>query len=544
MESFDAPGLYAPALLPPSFQAVQTVTQLRMASAAYLSAAADVPPDTAWTPRIYGDIELTQSAFDAFGIGGRIALGLGDVEVTNADRALDAMVDSGVADGRDVTIRVVNVTTPRASDFGSTLSDAPVAFRGVVRRVDPAPFHRARLSIADIGDRLATPLQAARFLGTGGLEGPASLEGRPKPVALGQVTNVSPVSLGSINLGVGALPTYAVHYRAVQAITAVRIRGVAQVSSGGTPTVGQFRAFASSGVFQLGSAPDGIVTADVQGDAVPTYVSSIGGMLRRLVQALGPQFSDAQIQDEAFAFADGDLPGAMGWYRGADETTAAEAVEAILAGCGAVLCGGRGGTIRLFDPLNAGGRQFALPEAHILQITPLALPAALRPLPAAVAVAWARNWTIMQDFAGSVTDDDKAAYGSTSRGPARVTSSDIAFRVLHQRDLRFNGLYASETDAEARATRWVEFFEATPRFFQVTTDRYLGQIECGDVGVIAYPAHGLEAGVGVVVLGWAEALAGRRLTLTLATVPWVTVPPLVTGGDGLDYFILDVDEVA
>jgi hypothetical protein len=50
----------------------------------------------------------------------------------------------------------------------------------------------------------------------------------------------------------------------------------------------------------------------------------------------------------------------------------------------------------------------------------------------------------------------------------------------------------------------------------VTTDRYLGQIEIGQIGRIAYPAYGLDAGLSGVVVGWREALAGRRVEIILA----------------------------
>lgn len=80
------------------------------------------------------------------------------------------------------------------------------------------------------------------------------------------------------------------------------------------------------------------------------------------------------------------------------------------------------------------------------------------------------------------------------------------------------GLYWVESDALARAEKGRDWLEAGPRLFNVTTDRYLGQIECGDIGWLTYPAHGLDRGQRVGVIGWRERLAGRRLTLTLATM--------------------------
>jgi hypothetical protein len=375
------------------------------------------------------------------------------------------------------------------------------------------------LSLADIAERLAVPLQPTRYLGTGGLEGPAALAGRPKPVCLGRAFNVEPVALGNIDLGVGTLPTFQTHWRAVFAHDTVRIRGVAQTAVGGTPGVGQYRDWPTFGVFQLGGSPDGPVTADVRGDAVPIYVSSTSGIIRRLVQTLGPALADAEIATDSFAFADVDLPGEVGWFRGAQETNAADAVTEILAGAGAVLAGGRGGQLRLFDPIAEAPAQFELPMTWITALQPLPLPATLRPPPGAVAVEWRRNWFPLSDLAGAVAGAERAQLAGQTSGPARAESAIVTARVAQQRDLRLPGLYWAEADALARAERWRRWIEAGPRLYEVTTDRYLGAVECGDIGRVTYPALGLESGALCVVVGWREALAGRRLTMIVATLP-------------------------
>jgi len=542
MENFGPANSYPPTSLPGSFAAVQGITVLRMASAGYATSSADDPADTAYSPRLYGDISVSQSAVDAFGIGGRVAMGIAEFEVANADSALNNLIAYGTADGRNAVIRVVPVTALQASNYGSSLGSATLAFRGVVQRVDGGAKQRARITITDMSERLATPLQVRKYAGTGGVEGDASLTGAPHPVALGDVFNVTPVFLGNVELGDGALPTYAVNYRAVTGISAVRMRGVEQASTGSAPTVGQYKPWLSSGMFQLGSSADGVVSCDVEAGA-GDYSATTGGLIRSLIQDLGPQLADADIQIEAFELMDTDIPGAVGWYRGAEEITAAAAVDEILAGSGAVLCGGRAGTVRTFDPFAAGDAQFALASGTILDLEPVSKPPGISPLPHKVAVDWARNWTPLTDMAAVVTTD-RRRLTSPASGPVRVTSPGITTRVLQQRELRLPGLFTAESGASDRAARIAAYFEASPRMFRVTTDRYLGRIEAGDLGAIAYPAYGLDAGVGVVVLAWEELLAGRRLVLTVSTVPWVTIPPLVTGGDGLDYFILDTDVVA
>jgi hypothetical protein len=529
------------AYLPAGTAATQAIVVMRLANAGYATSAADDPAHTPYSPRIMGDIEISQSAVDAFGVGGRVAIGIGEFATDDADLFHLAPIVYGTADGRGATVRVLPVANGQATNFGTPYGSARIAFRGILGGIHHASGSRARVVLADASQRLAVKLQASLFSGSGGLGGPATLANRPKPVCLGDCTNVTPVAVGSVDLGAGSLPTYVVHSGAVNAISAVRIRGVAQALVGGTPGVGQARVFTGSGAFQLGSSPDGIVTADVQGDSTGGYVSSTAGVLRRLLQSFGPLLSTAQLNVPSFDFSETDLPGDVGYWQGPDEITAADAIDRILAGSGAILAGGRDGTLRLVDPLAQGDSQFVLTEGLIAELEPVDLPAALRPLPWSVLVDWAPNSTPMTDFAGSVTDSDRARFSAAARGPVRSESSGIYTRVAQRRELRLPGRYLNSADAQARADRWRGFFEGAPRIFRITTDRYLGRIEIGDLGAIAYPTFGLYDGAGVVVLGWQESLAARRLTLTVATVPWVTyVPPPAPD----PFFILDEDLLA
>lgn len=519
MDALVAPGTSPPVTLPPELVAAQGIVTQRFASAAWTSLPTEDPASTAWTPRILGDVMLSQSAVDALGIGGRIALGLADIDVWDGDAAMGDLIRLGTADGRRVAIRVAPVSDARASNAGVAFAGTSLAFQGIVRAVNHGDSQRARVSVVDVAERLATALQSSRYAGTGGMEGPSGLAGRPKPVCLGRVFNLTPIALGNINLGYGSLPTYQSHWRAIAGHDAVRIRGVEQTAVTTAPAVGQFIDYPAYGAFQLGSSPDGAVTADVRGDAVPLYVSTTGLVLRRLVQSLGPGFSDDELHGDAWSFADTDLQGEIGWCRGADEISASDAVTQIAAATGAVVSGGRGGLLRAFDPLAAGPDQFSLPSVWAMDCKPLPLPAALRPLPVAVAVDWRRNWTPLTDLAGSVPDTLRAPLTGARSGPARAVSSIITNHVAQQRDLVFPGLYWAESDAATRAAEWKAFLEAGPRVFEVTTDRYLGQIECGDIGRVFYPAYRLDGGARCVVIGWREALGARRLSLTIVTLP-------------------------
>ena len=410
------------------------------------------------------------------------------------------------------------MTVPQATDLGTHWLDAPTVFAGTVRAVRRTGGQRARLSIGDMTDRLNVALQPTLYAGSGGTEGGDEVKGRPKPVCLGQCFNVPGVFLGNIDLGAGSLPTYQVHWRAVEAIDAVRIRGVTQTLVGGTPTTGQARVFVASGMFQLGASPDGEVRADVRGDNAGSFVSSTPAVLERLLTSLGAQYAAAEVDAVVLAEAEIDLPGAIGFFQGPDPVSAAQAVQTICAGSGCVVAGGRTGQIRIFDPIVTGTPQFDLAPEWVIEAEPVALPAALAPLPIAVRIGWGRNWGPHTGVAGSVAAADRLRLEGAEVPLSRVACAGNQARVALQRSLDLPGLYYAETAANARATLLAAWVDAAPRAIRIVTDRYLGQVELGHIGRVTYPAYGMAAGFTGVVMAWREALGARRLEVTLVGV--------------------------
>jgi hypothetical protein len=98
---------------------------------------------------------------------------------------------------------------------------------------------------------------------------------------------------------------------------------------------------------------------------------------------------------------------------------------------------------------------------------------------------------------------------------ARAESSLITSRVAQQREFSFPAAYWTEAEALARAEKWRAVLETGPRMVRVLTDRFLGQIEIGQIGRITYPAFGFAEGFVGVVVGWRESLTARRVEITL-----------------------------
>jgi hypothetical protein len=515
MHLLEADLASAALVLPASAEAAQSEQEIRIASYAYASDPIDTPASTYWLPRILGGVTVEQDALGALGAGGVVALTAAELVVSDQDGWARDLARYSGADGREVDLRVAEVVDPRASDFGTPLRSTVTAWRGRVRRVDRAPNRRARIALDDLTVLLQTPLQQARYTGAGGLGGPAALADRPQPLALGQLFNVAPVDLGLVNLGDGPLPTYQSHWRAVAGHDAVRIRGVEQTEVFTAPGVAQWRDWPALGLVQIGSTPDGPVTVDVQGDA-DGYPNTTGAILWRLLSVHGPQLAESGRDAEAWGFAEADLGGTVGFWQPAEDITALEACERILAGCGAVLVGGRDARLRLFDPFaNVSDIQIDLvPGMIAAEPVPVPLPAALVPAPREVLIEWGRNHAPLAEIGTAAPASLRQRLVDAAPPVASVASATITARVRAQRSLRLPGLYADAAGAQARAAIISAWLEGGGRAWQVPTDRY-PDANLGDWARVTYPMAGLEAGFAGVVIAMAEDLDRRRRTLTI-----------------------------
>lgn len=104
------------------------------------------------------------------------------------------------------------------------------------------------IPIADGKKRFETPLQPAKFAGTGGAEGGADLKGKFKPIGLGYCENVTAILLDRATslYGLGT---------AINSIVKVMDRGIALTQVGGTPAGGQYSVNLAAGTFTLGYSP-------------------------------------------------------------------------------------------------------------------------------------------------------------------------------------------------------------------------------------------------------------------------------------------------
>lgn len=191
----------------------------------------------------------------------------------------------------------------------------------------------------------AANVLTATYAGTGGVEGPVDLKGKPKPFLLGRCSNVEPVLIDAVN------NVYQVHgYGTIEAVTKLYERGSEFPAATGdhadyaalvaaTIANGAWATCKASGLIRLGAPAYGVITADVDGDkAGGTWRRKPGEIMLRLMDNAG--VTSGLIETSAFTGLDTALTtlltndGRMGIYL-TDQESVLDVVSRIAAPCNA-----------------------------------------------------------------------------------------------------------------------------------------------------------------------------------------------------------------
>jgi hypothetical protein len=239
-------------------------TVLRYSNTVYTTGASDTPASTYYDARISQAVDVSRSMFTGGNTQGGSRIGAGDLTLMNGDGALDALMRYGF-DGRALTVWRSTTLDP------SYPADFTKIFVGTMQQPEFTQ-DTIRLKTRDLLYGLTLPLQTTKYAGTNvgaaGLEGVAGdLQGKPKPVCLGAPTNVPAPCVNTSSL------TYQVNGGAVADIPAVYDRGslitkgadyaTSALMLAAAPGAGTYITCFAEGYFRLGSAPVGLVTADV-----------------------------------------------------------------------------------------------------------------------------------------------------------------------------------------------------------------------------------------------------------------------------------------
>ena len=440
----------------------------------------------------------------------RVQRQFGSIRIANGDGALDSIVRSYAIDGRQVRV-LFGPYGGAYSDFVCIADTLGLAWEGSDETVS--------VTLRDQSYSLDKPLQTTLYGGTGGADGTAEIEGKPKPLTYGKVRNITPVLIDPSNL------IWQVHDGTIGAVLDVYDQGAALTDSltdvsGYTNLVsesvsaGEFATALDVGMFKAGSSPSGLVTCDIEGDADPTYENTLDQIALRVLKNRAG-LSLALIREDTFAGA-GAIAGEMGFYLSVNDTpSTGQVMDAILASIGGWWGAARDGRIRAGRLSDPAARSVNL---YLDQYTVLKLEQETGITPTwRFRVGYQRNWTIQrgEDLAAAVSDARRQFLIEPFQV---VSSSDGTVKTRHLEALDqgpIPTLYDNAADAQTLADHFKGLHSLDRRIFRATVKRLAYRVDLQSVVRLIWPRFGLNGGQNFTVIGIREDADRDEIVLRL-----------------------------
>lgn len=484
-------------------------TTLRYSTGGLTTAPDDTPPNAYYAPLLAVPASFEAGVFRDGVTGGAGDISIGEIELVAVSGRLDMLADYAL-DGRRFVLRHAP---------GDRVDTAETVMTGIIESLE-LTWKRAIINIRDRRAELEKPIQVNLYAGTNngpaGVEGDGNLKGKEKPICFGHCLNVPAIQVNASTL------IYQIHDGPVAAIEAVYDKGLALAATTDYPSVAALQAatFAAgqqatclgSGLFRLWSKPAGAVTADVRGDASGGYVSTVAGIMERILRTRAG-YGSADLSAADFAALAVANAAEVGLFIGAgDETDMDQALDALARSIGAWWTYDRFGVVRAgrFEA-PAGNPVMELTSAEILA----GEDGGVEQIPAnddgggvpayRVSLTYGRNWTVQHDndLVGAVTDDRRAWLTEKIR---TAVAEDATVKAIHPLSpaISVETLLVETTAAEAETARLLALYKVRRQRFRVRLrPRYGLSLSLGNVVRLVVPRFGLDAGKLFTVLGLA-----------------------------------------
>jgi len=494
-----------------------TLTTLYFSSGAFVTSPTDAPPDVAFEPRLIdpGSISLHAYASGQTTTGGGVKLEIGETTLSNADGALDYLLDYGF-DGQKVVIRSGDPGTPYPAAW-TTL------FNGTAENIDTADWRTLSLRLRDAQYVLEVPAQPNLYGGTNalpnGIDGTVNdIAGKAKPRVWGSVFQISAIQVNTSKL------THQVNDGPVQSIL-VYDRGVILTLGAdfannalllaSTPAAGSYNTCLAEGLFQLGSSPAGTVTADVvQGTPTSRTVAQV---LRSIALASGVDPGSVSAPD--VAALDLAAPGEIGVYVQDTSTTYLSLMDTVAASVGAWFGFDGTGLLRMGRLTNPAGTPVLSLQDFDVANSIQRLSAYDNNIPVWwVSLKYAKVWTVQTDIAGAA--GAQAAFKAYLAQDFRTAAyQDATAKQLHKlaTKLEVESLFTQQADATAEAFRQYQLYNPRRDIFEVTIPISLlpAAMNFMDVVELLIDRYGMSSGKLFRLIGISYQLKSYQVTLSL-----------------------------
>ena len=491
----------------PYDDAITGIRSLYFSDVGFTTTPAESPANVYWDRRIEVPITVTQSLFAGSAAAGRSEISFGQVTLANQDGALDALGGYDW-DGRLVEVRYTAIERPALADFA-------VVFSGTAERITLGDD--ISIEVRDLQLLLDEPYQSARFLGTGGVEGPDDFSDRRKPRLMGVARQFTPILLSQASLvwcysdgpvggplvvlDAGVAITFSANFTTYAALVAAAISG------------GTYATCNELGLVRLGSPPTGVLTLDADG------VMPVATVLKRYAD-IAVHVIGASTTLTASDFAAGTVaalnttcPQTLGhWYDGAGEMTVRGMLDGLAQSVGAFYGFDDARQIvlgRLDAP--AASPDFSFTERDLIELRPLPVERRLK----TQIVRFGRRHRPLQDqeIAGSVTGTARQALIEEWR-QRRDTSATVAAASLLAREETADTALDVRGAATVEAARRLTLYGARRMALSVVVALVAG-LRPGATVQITDPRFGLSGGRRFRVMRVERSAADQEISMEL-----------------------------
>jgi len=458
-------------------------TTRHIASRPYVTGPADNPPNMAYLPLATGGLAFTEQV----SLTGEAGLSGGDIELDNADGALDGWLDD-VWMNRPIRVWAGDPAWPRA--------DFRLVFDGVMADVGSAGRDAVNLVLRDKLQRLNTPITHAKLGGT------TPNKDAILPVSFGECHNVTPLLTDPATLEYGFLGA---------------VESVVEVRSNGKPVAALHDR--EKGRFRLQNDPfSTTITASVQGDRGMGYAPRIAPLVQRIATGFGKEgdrFGSADLDLANLAAFDAAHPQTVGLHI-ADRVNQAQAIQQLAASVGAQALMSRTGQLRLVqialpgtgEPVSVGPSQMKQGSLRIAERLPVS---------AAVKIGFDKNWTVQPSLTTSIPPAHADLY-ATEWLTETVVDEQVRQRYrLSDDPLQIDTCLKTRADAHAEAARRLALGRVPRTIYEFDGEPEMMMLELGQAVLLQDQRYGLQDGVpGVVVRLSRYWLTGRVMVGVLA----------------------------
>ena len=450
-----------------------------VASRSYLTGPDETPANTEYLPLATGGLAFTEQV----SLSGEAGLSGGDIELNNADGALDGWLGD-VWMNRPIKAWAGDPSWPRA--------DFRLVYDGIIADVASPGRGAVNLVLRDKLQRLNTPVTEAKLGGT------TPNKDAILPVPFGECHNVAPLLTNPATLEYGFLGA---------------VESSFEVRTNGKPIAVALND--QAGRFNLTTDPfSTTITVSVQGDRGGGYAPRIAPLVQRIATAYGKaadRFTLADLDLANLAAFDAAHPQPVGLYV-ADRTNQAQAIQQLAASVGAQALMSRTGKLRLVQlALPAAGVPVPIGPEHMRERS--LRPAQRLPATAAVKIGFDRNWNVQTGLTTSIPAEHADLYATQWLTETVVDEAVRARYRLSDDPVQIDTCLKTREDARAEAARRLALSKVPRTIYEFDGEPEMMMLELGQPVVLRNERFGLQDGVAGVVVRLSHFWLSGRVTV-------------------------------